>query len=140
MLAIQLEMVGKRLGSTSIVLRAKVFQAINLALLGRIAESKFIFKYCNLMVENNDWAGMTSFIKASQQWLKTVLSPQSTAALPSITDNVILPNEMNHSVKILVDDDVSTHHSNTSEVHTKTISRDDRNNSFPVSTSVEELS
>uniref|UniRef100_A0A7S3HSH5 Uncharacterized protein n=1 Tax=Spumella elongata TaxID=89044 RepID=A0A7S3HSH5_9STRA len=69
-IALRQEMIGRLLGSHSIVIRAKVFQAVNLSLLGYPKASKNLFKACKRVAAANDWAGMTAFVTASEHWLR----------------------------------------------------------------------
>ena len=63
------EMVGRLLGSLSIVIRAKVFQAVNLSLLGYPKISRKVFAACKRAAKNNSWTGMLAFVEASEVWL-----------------------------------------------------------------------
>jgi len=64
------EFIGKRIGSTSIQIRAKVFQAVNYGLLGNKVIAKRMFN--SIIKEANDegWPSLISFITASMMWLK----------------------------------------------------------------------
>ena len=72
------EYIGKRIGSVSLQIRAKVFQAVNYGLLGykKTANKMFI----DLMKEAKDegWATLIRFIEASMIWLKFELKSQKT--------------------------------------------------------------
>jgi hypothetical protein len=68
-IAIKQEMVGRLLGSRSIIIRSKVFQAVNLSLLGYPNASKKLFKACKRVAAANDWVGMAAFVYASKVWL-----------------------------------------------------------------------
>jgi hypothetical protein len=73
-LAIRQETLGRRLGSSSIVLRSKVFQAVNLSLLGHSKESRLLFKKCHSVVKREGWADLERFVLASKHWLKMELA------------------------------------------------------------------
>ena len=64
------EFIGKKIGSTSIQIRAKVFQAVNYGLLGNKLIAKRMFN--SIIKEANDegWPSLISFITASMMWLK----------------------------------------------------------------------
>lgn len=68
-IACRQEVIGRLLGSLSVVIRAKVFQAVNLSLLGRQKASKQLFKACKRVAAENSWTGMAAFVEASQLWL-----------------------------------------------------------------------
>lgn len=68
-IACRQELVGRLLGSLSVVIRAKVFQAVNLALLDRPRASKELFKACKRVAAENSWTGMAAFVEASRVWL-----------------------------------------------------------------------
>ena len=77
-LAIQQEYIGYILGSTQIILRAQVFQAVNYAILGYSNYSKKCFKrIIKKAKESEDWCDMISFAKASQNWLKGELASRN---------------------------------------------------------------
>lgn len=69
-IAIKQEMVGRLLGSHSIIIRSKVFQAVNLSLLGYPKASRRLFQACKRVAAANTWAGMESFVSASELWLR----------------------------------------------------------------------
>jgi hypothetical protein len=69
MIAVRQEMFAKKLGSTSVMLRSKVFQAVNLGLLGKEKESVIMFKYCMEQSVKEGWTDMSSFVEASRSWL-----------------------------------------------------------------------
>jgi hypothetical protein len=68
-IAVRQEMFAKKLGSTSVILRSKVFQAVNLGLLGKEKESASMFKYCLEQSAKEGWTDMSSFVEASRSWL-----------------------------------------------------------------------
>lgn len=76
LIALRQEMFAKKLGSTSVRLRSKVFQAVNLGLLGKEKESALMFRYCLEQSAKEGWADMTSFVEASKSWLKIELAQQ----------------------------------------------------------------
>jgi hypothetical protein len=71
MIAYRQELVGRLLGSMNVIIRAKVFQAVNLSLLGYQRKSKQVFATCKRLALDNSWAGMTPFVTASERWLRT---------------------------------------------------------------------
>jgi len=68
-LACQQEAVARRLGSSTLLLRSKVFQAVNLGLLGQRKQSRALFRRCEDMARASGWTDMASFVDASRQWL-----------------------------------------------------------------------
>jgi hypothetical protein len=67
-IAYEQEKVGHKLGSTAIIIRSKVFQAVNLGLLGEQNTCVRIFQNCKSMAVNCNWTDMLSFVTASEQW------------------------------------------------------------------------
>lgn len=74
MIAYRQETVGRLLGSLNVVIRAKVFQAVNLSLLGQPKMSRSMFKVCKKLASENSWTGMMAFVEASELWLNTQLA------------------------------------------------------------------
>ena len=68
-MALRQEAVGIRLGATSIVIRSRVFQAVNLAMLGRSKECHLMFKDCLRKAEASRDDGIIAFTKAVYGWL-----------------------------------------------------------------------
>jgi hypothetical protein len=66
------EILGGMLGSTSLSIRARVYQAINEALLGNKKRSKMIFSDCKFRAQEvASWSpGLLSFCEASEEWLR----------------------------------------------------------------------
>lgn len=75
-IAIRQEMIAKKLGSTSVMLRSKVFQAVNLGLLGKRKESSAMFRYCISEAMKEGWTEMSGFVEASRKWLEVELGQQ----------------------------------------------------------------
>ena len=69
-LALQQEYVGRRLGSTQVVIRAQVFQAVNHALLGNLAKSRAQFKLLEAAAREADFSNMLGFVRACRQWVR----------------------------------------------------------------------
>lgn len=70
-ISIRQEMIGRRLGSTLLIIRAKVFQAVNLWLLGHSHESNKAFSYCYYLLDLNPWLeDSRNFVEASKLWLE----------------------------------------------------------------------
>lgn len=66
------EYVGRRLGSTNLLIRAKVFQAVNLRILGDAAGSDFVFQQCKQLLVTNPWLeDVVKFVEASERWVLT---------------------------------------------------------------------
>lgn len=63
------EIVGRILGSSAVILRSKVFQAVNHGLLGN---SDQLFIECKKVASNNLFVDMLGFIEASEIWLAGV--------------------------------------------------------------------
>ena len=68
-MALRQEAVGIKLGATSIVIRSRVFQAVNLAILGRRKESRLVFVDCLGKAEASRDDGVIAFTKAVYAWL-----------------------------------------------------------------------
>jgi Domain of unknown function (DUF4807) len=68
------ERVAVMLGSTSLLLRAMVHQAVNLALLGKYKKAEKMFADCSNMARAEGWTNMLSFVSASKKWVDTELS------------------------------------------------------------------
>ena len=68
-LACQQEAVARRLGSSSLLVRSKVFQAVNLGLLGQKKQSRALFRNCDDLSRAAGWTDMASFVDASRHWL-----------------------------------------------------------------------
>lgn len=69
-LAVQQEYVGRRLGSTQVVIRAQVFQAVNHALLGDRAKSRAQFRMLEARAKKADFSNMLGFVRACRHWVK----------------------------------------------------------------------
>lgn len=77
LIAIKQEIIAKKLGSTSAIVRSKVFQAVNLGLLGKIKESAVMFQYCFDLCNMEQWTEMRGFVEASRKWLEIELAQQN---------------------------------------------------------------
>ena len=77
LIAIRQEMFARKLGSTSVILRSKVFQAVNLGLLGRGKECVTMFRFCNEEALREGWTEMSGFVEASRKWLEVELGLQN---------------------------------------------------------------
>lgn len=65
------EAVGYRLGSYQIIIRAKVFQAVNLGILGHRRKSNLLFKSLKvLLIQYQADETLISFVISSRDWLK----------------------------------------------------------------------
>jgi hypothetical protein len=70
-ISLRQEMIGRKLGSTLLIVRAKVFQAVNLRLLGRRRESDAVFRWCYILLDANPWLeDSKSFVDASKLWIE----------------------------------------------------------------------
>ena len=72
------EILGDMLGSSSLSIRARVYQAINLALLGKMKMSKKMFEDCKSRAAREaSWSpGLLSFCEASEAWLHANIKPR----------------------------------------------------------------
>jgi hypothetical protein len=80
-IAIKQEKLGIMLSSTSLTLRARVFQAINYGLLGDIELSNQMFKFLKKEAKKEGWAGLISFVYASAKWLHEELEYNNSQLL-----------------------------------------------------------
>jgi len=87
-LAIRQEYLGRVLGSTQIVIRAQVFQAVNWALLGSMSVSLRCFRMLLKKAKANEDAipGLVSFVRASLNWLKMEFSVRNKPTTPLVTE------------------------------------------------------
>ena len=70
-IAFKQEKVGHALGSSAVVIRSKVFQAVNWGLLGQRRHCEAVFAHCKQLASRNNWADMFTFVKASELWYIT---------------------------------------------------------------------
>ena len=70
LLAKQQEYVGRKLGSTQVVIRAQVFQAVNYGILGDAKKSKELFKLLETRAKSDEWSNMLDFVRACKRWVK----------------------------------------------------------------------
>ncbi len=68
-LARQQEALGHRLGSTDIVIRARVFQAVNIAILGAEAVADAMLQDCMLRARTAGRDSVAHFVRAVWDWL-----------------------------------------------------------------------
>jgi hypothetical protein len=108
-LAMQQEFVGRTLGSSSVVIRSQVFQAVNWTLLGKPKIGKRMFAQCRRASCEDSWTGMLSFVEASELWLAGHMAEQeqqrkdSLRIRDSASDSPIL-SKLSHSFEELSDD------------------------------------
>jgi hypothetical protein len=76
-LALRQEALGHILGSTQVVLRARVFQAVNHALLGYPKKSARCFSLIRKAAEAEGWSGCLQFCLASENWLAGELATRA---------------------------------------------------------------
>jgi hypothetical protein len=71
------EILGDMLGSSSLSIRARVYQAINVSLLGKRKMSKKMFEDCKSRAAREaSWSpGLLSFCEASEAWLYANMKP-----------------------------------------------------------------
>lgn len=69
-IAIRQENVGRRMGSFTIVIRAKVFQAVNMRLLGQKDVSDRLMKDAYSLLDQSGLENIRSFVVASHKWLE----------------------------------------------------------------------
>lgn len=84
-LAIRQEFVGRVLGSTQVVVRAQVFQAVNYALLGDVRLSRHFFRHILKIARaadesSNGGFALHSFVKASLRWVSMELNERKADA------------------------------------------------------------
>jgi hypothetical protein len=100
------EMLGRILGSTALVVRAWVFQAVNLALLGKPRRSSRLFRECKRVSTANRWVDMMPFIEASEIWLEghlgAIETPHSTPL--RLTDSAAASKETESAVVLVGED------------------------------------
>ena len=72
-IALRQEKFAIKLGSTTVMLRSKVFQAVNLGLIGRKKECAAMFRYCKNEASKEGWTEMSGFVEASRKWLEIEL-------------------------------------------------------------------
>ena len=72
-IAIRQEMFARKLGSTSVIIRSQVFQAVNLGLLGKPKECAAMFRHCSKQALQEGWTEMSRFVEASRKWLEVEL-------------------------------------------------------------------
>lgn len=103
------EKIGIQLCSSSIILRAKVFQATNYYLMGYKHESNILFKECKNMIKNKLCSdeNLLVFIEASEIWLhardnnngNSSIINNTLAGSSSINSNSISNNNSNRGSK-----------------------------------------
>lgn len=71
LIAKQQEFLGRRLGSTTLVIRAKGYQAVNLGLLGSKRKAALLFKDLETRAKNEGSEQLVSFICALRMWTAT---------------------------------------------------------------------
>lgn len=69
-IAVRQEQVGRALGSSAIVIRSKVFQAVNIGLLGDLKNCHKMFQLCKFLATVNNWSEMIGFVNAVENWFK----------------------------------------------------------------------
>jgi hypothetical protein len=72
-IAMRQEFIGLAIGSTSIVIRSKVYQAVNYGLMKKANKSKKIFTECEEDALLQGWSSLIDFVKASKMWLQNEL-------------------------------------------------------------------
>jgi uncharacterized coiled-coil protein SlyX len=72
-IAMRQEFIGLAIGSTSIVIRSKVYQAVNYGLMKKANKSKKIFTECEEDALLQGWSSLIDFVKASKIWLQNEL-------------------------------------------------------------------
>ena len=72
------EYVGRRLNSTTMIVRSRVFQGVNFAILGDIKLANKTFRDCYRMAQESQDQGIIDFTLAVHSWLKKEIA---TAAL-----------------------------------------------------------
>ncbi len=72
-IAMRQEFIGHAIGSTSIVIRARVYQAVNYGLLDKANKANKIFIECEEDAILQGWSSLIDFVKASKIWLQNEL-------------------------------------------------------------------
>ena len=72
-IAMRQEFIGLAIGSTSIVIRSRVYQAVNYGLMKKANRSKKIFTECEEDALVQGWSSLIDFVKASKIWLQNEL-------------------------------------------------------------------
>eukprot|EP01033_Poteriospumella_lacustris_P013274 gene13276-9511_t len=68
-IAARQELVGRKMNSFTIIVRARVFQAVNMRLLGKRKRSKALMKSAYSLLDRSGLDNLRSFVTASHQWL-----------------------------------------------------------------------
>jgi hypothetical protein len=69
-LAKKQETIGHRMGSTSLVIKSKVHQAVNFGLMGNDKKANRMFQHCKHLASSSGFDELMSFILASELWLR----------------------------------------------------------------------
>lgn len=70
MIAHRQEQIGQRLGSSVIIIRSWVFQAVNFGMKGQINACKKMLAQCKAAATAHKWNNMMEFVNTSEMWLK----------------------------------------------------------------------
>lgn len=68
-IAARQELVGRKMNSYTIIIRARVFQAVNMRLLGKRKRSKDLMRSAYCLLDRSGLDNLRSFVTASHQWL-----------------------------------------------------------------------
>lgn len=69
-IAARQELVGRKMNSFTIIIRARVFQAVNMRLLGKRKRSKALMESAYSLLDRSGLDNLRSFVTASHQWLE----------------------------------------------------------------------
>lgn len=69
-IAARQELVGRKMNSFTIIIRARVFQAVNMRLLGKRKRSKMLMESAYNLLDRSGLDNLRSFVTASHQWLE----------------------------------------------------------------------
>ena len=133
-LACQQELVARQLGSSTLLLRSKVFQAVNLGLLEKKRQANLMFRHCEMMVQKEGWTNMSNFVDASKNWLKVELRLIKQQKRRQSSGRMMEGMEE----KKTSEDHSYLHHNKQSAYHEQEYSEETKS-VFPISPKVEEI-
>ena len=70
MIARKQENIGKLVGSSVLIIRSKVFQAVNLGMQGKEEMCKKALQNCKAVAMEYKWNNMLEFVHTSENWLR----------------------------------------------------------------------
>jgi len=81
------EFIGLCLGSSSLTIRARVFQAVNHGLMGDRKMSRMMFKAVRRQAQSEGWSNLISFVEASKKWLEDEMELRKRGESSSAIEN-----------------------------------------------------